>query len=266
MKTICILSYPRTGSTWLCDTLGGYGSQSINEPFHPDPLQFYWILKPIIKNIGVNDVIIDIFSKIYNPSNLKINILNKDLYSINLLKCLQEFYYKYEKNLIFKIFTEHIKNFIDYDEIFKISNFIICLNRKSLVDSYISEKKAILSNRWTSLDANLYLEKIFWDPNEYNFYIDKILKKIDKIECFCKNINEEKIIKLSYEEIHSLQTNKEKIDLINKKILEKDPNFKWSYNEESIFKKENYIKNIEDNFINSEDFLKDIKKLQTNLN
>jgi len=263
MKTICILSYKRTGSNWLCDTLSANDSLSLYEPFSKDPLSFFYTIHYLLKNVyNVDEEILSTFLKIYNYSNFFIDsnsyvklinrIIKNKPYSINLLKKIQQKIYEIQKNLIFKVFPEQIDKDIVLNDIVDLSDYIIINYRNNLLESFISEQKSLISSRWTSLQKERpYLEKIEWNEVLYKDYIDRT---INSLNYFIKNINK-KYVLISYEKIHNTNN---KIETINSSIKKIYPDFIWNFKEISFFSKENYISNIENNFINKEDFLKSI--------
>ncbi len=270
MKTICILSYKRTGSNWLCDTLSANDSLSLYEPFSKDPLSFFYTIHYLLKNVyNVDEEILSTFLKIYNYSNFFIDsnsyvklinrIIKNKPYSINLLKKIQQKIYEIQKNLIFKVFPEQIDKDIILNDIVDLSDYIIINYRNNLLESFISEQKSLISSRWTSLQKErLYLEKIEWNEVLYKDYIDRT---INSLNYFIKNINK-KYVLISYEKIHNTNN---KIETINSSIKKIYPDFIWNFKEISFFSKENYISNIEDNFINKEEFLLSIKNIRTKI-
>lgn len=265
MKTICILSYQRTGSSWLCDILSGENSIGIQEIFSKDPMLFSYTLSLVLNKIyKVKPSIVNAFNKIYNINNffvntsnynqIKKNILNNKPYSIDLLKDIQNISYNNNYNLVFKIFPEHLDS-VSLDQILDISDYILINYRNNLLDSFISEKKSLLSQRWTSLQVERqYLEKIEWNEKEYTSYVDKVIFSIDY---FLKNTKEHVLI--SYEKIHECQN---KIDYINMTIQNFYKDFDWKFKDKSILEKENYITKIEDNFLNKEDFLRSYRYIR----
>lgn len=264
MKTLCILSYQRTGSSWLCDILGGENTISLQEIFSRDPLLFNYTLSILLSRIyNVESSIIDTFNKIYNLSNffvdnksyiqIKKNILEKKPYSIELLKTIQKKVYDKKFNLIFKIFPEHIEE-LSLKEIINISDYIIINYRNNLLESFISEQKSVLSQRWTSLQTERpYLEKIEWNEKKYLSYVNKT---IDTLNLFLNTIEDKKYVLISYEDIHFNNVNKNKIIVDKVKLVYNDFDFKLKNS--SLLKKENYIKNIKENFINEKDFIKSL--------
>jgi len=268
MKTICLFSYQRTGSSWLCDIMADGQTISLQEIFSKDPMLFSHAMSLILNKIyEVEPNIINTFNKIYSTSNffidpityikIKNNILEKKPYSIDLLKNIQNIIYKKKYNMIFKIFPEHL-DMVSINDILSITNINIINYRNNLLDSFISEKKSLLSQKWTSIQKERkYLEKIKWDEKEYIKYCDIV---INKLNYFQNNIN--KYVLISYEEIH---TNKNKNEFIKNKIKYIYNDFDLNFKRNSILEKENYIINTEDNFINKEEFLLSIKNIRTKI-
>lgn len=270
MKTICIFSYKRTGSNWLCDTFSGQDSISLYEPFSKDPLAFFYTLFFLLKDVyKVDNEILDAYVKIYNYSNFFIDpssytklmhrILEKKPYSIGLLKTIQNKFYQIEKNMVFKIFPEQIEDDISLEKITNLSDYIIINYRNNLLESFISEQKSLISHKWASIQTERkYLEKIEWNEYAYTQYVKNVIASLNYL---IKNINKEYVM-LSYENIHKSIN---KTDYICNTIKKIYPNFKWNFKQQSVFSKENYITNIEDNFLNKEEFLKSINNIQTKI-
>jgi len=243
---------------------------SLYEPFSKDPLSFFYTLHYLLKNVyRVDDEILNTFVKIYNYSNFFIDsnsfaklisrIIKNKPYSIKLLKKIQQKIYEIQKNVVFKVFPEQINEDILLKNIIDISDYIIINYRNNLLESFISEQKSLISHRWTSLQKERpYLEKIQWNEKTYNDYISKTINSLDY---FLKNANK-KYVLISYEQIHQSNNKIKAIDACIKNIY---PDFTWNFKEVSFFSKENYIINIEDNFINKEEFLLSIKNIRTKI-
>lgn len=269
MKTICILSYQRTGSSWLCDILSGQNTIGMQEIFSKDPLIFIYTFSQILSSIyNIDKNIINVFRNIYNPNNffidpatyikVKNKILQNEPYNIKLLYSIQDLAYKNNNNLVFKIFPEHLSH-ISLENILNISDYIIINYRNNLLDSFISEKKASISQRWTSLQTERkYLEKINWNEQEYNIYKNKTINLLNN---FIQKINK-KYVMIAYENIH--QSNN-KINYIYETIKQTYPDFIWKFKDSSLLKKENYLSKVEDNFINSIEFLSSYTNIKTKI-
>jgi hypothetical protein len=269
MKTICILSYQRTGSSWLCDTLSGQNTIGIQEVFSKDPLIFLYTFSQILNSIyNIDNNIINVFKNIYSPKNffidpttyikIKNKILKNKPYNIELLYSIQDIVYKNNNNLVFKIFPEHLDD-ISLENILNISDYIIVNYRNNLLDSFVSEKKSFISQRWTSLQTERkYLEKINWNKEEYNIYKDKTINILNN---FIQKMNK-KYVMIAYENIH--QSNN-KINYIYETIKNIYPDFIWNFKNESMLKKENYLLNIQDNFLNYEEFLLSYNDIKTKI-
>lgn len=277
-KTICILSYPRTGSNWLCEALEGPDSFSSYELFNEEPLQFYSYVIFLMNSVYRTDsVIVDHFSKVFAPVNfnlspqIKIEInqsIRKAIgpYSIDFFHAVKKLIYSIDRNFVFKVFPQQIeRNSLDLNQLVNSAEYTILNYRNNLLDSFISLKKASLSEHWFSFDKHNYLEKIQWDRQEYQAYATDTLASFKMFKDACEKIPS-KVIYLSYEEIHQPNlSHDEKIKSLNNRFLQVDPSFDWCFKSEVAFQKENYIQNLEDNFLNPEDFLKDYPNLRTTI-
>ena len=158
--------------------------------------------------------------------------------------------------LLSKIFPEHIEQ-LSLKEIINLSNYIVINYRNNLLESFVSEQKSIISQRWTSLQTERpYLEKIEWNEKKYISYVDKT---INILNLFLNSIENKKYTLISYEDIH-YNIDKNKMIINKLKTIYNDFDFKLKNS--SVLKKENYINNIEDNFINKEDFLLSYPNIQ----
>lgn len=262
MQTICILSYQRTGSSWLCDILSGENTICIQEVFSKDPLLFSHTVSPLLHKIYKMDSnLLETFRKIYQPSNffidpatyivIKNNILKTNPYSINLLYSIQDILYANNYNFVFKIFPEHIED-MDLTSILNIADYVIINYRNDMLNSFISEQKAVVSQRWTSLQKERpYLYKIHWDEVKYLEYTEKV---INIMNFWLSNVIREYVL-ISYEEIHS--SIDKNITIINQ-IKNIYKNFNFDLKQQSCLQKENNNINIVDNFTNPKDFIKSI--------
>lgn len=275
MKKICVLSYERTGSTWLMDLFNCEDSISIGEPFSDDPTLIYYNLIRIFNmNKILNKNIINVFSKIYHPNNIFTNpqqftevkrkMLNSNPFNFEYLLGLLEEIKKAKKNFIaFKIFPSHIKNNITIEKIISISDVIIFNYRNNLLDTYISHFLATESGAWfksTNFRESNYNEiKLMWNINKYINYTNHVIQ--NKF-LFFKNIFDtikKKKILLSYEQIHNASNFLDKIQNLNNLFKSKDLILQLS-NQEDIFKQNN--RNYEEIFINKEEFLQDLPKIR----
>lgn len=225
----------------------------------------------------VDKVFLDTFSAIFCPRNFEVNpqitkIIATNtrqahgLYSLDLLNTLKLKTYSINRNLIFKVFPEHIENnSLNFTEVLNTADLVILNYRNSLIKSYISFKKASLSSRWASDSSLNYLEKIQWDITDYNKYVEGTITKFNKLQAACEKTLST-VILVSYDELHDSNiTYNEKINILESKFLEKEKDFKWVFNNKPRFEKENYLINIEDNFLNPETFLRDQPFIRTTL-
>lgn len=271
MKTICILTYERTGSGWLCDILNGEKSISVHEIFSEDPLLLIVNIQKVFAKIyKVDEKLLKTLYKIYNPDNffidsttyrnIKAKILNQDIYDISLFDILQKKCYDNNFNFIFKLFPQHIKN-NNLQQILEKVDLIIINYRKSVLDTFISLEIANKTNIWYSQQKRYSKEiKIKWNANKYKNYYDSIENKISFFKKICLNKNH---IVISYEDIHEKIINFDlKIQYLNKKL--EDLGLSIPLNTKELFKKQNttIYKNI---FENYDEFYSSIKDLSRDI-
>jgi LPS sulfotransferase NodH len=231
MKTVCILSYERTGTTWLCTALNTPQTWCVFEIFSRNPALYYWNLLTVLRQSDtLPKEMIDCYQKIFNPQNLfvdvlsfakiKQNMLASDPFSMNLLKSFQQEAYSQNRNFCFKIFPEHFDDQIRFNDVINLSDYIIINYRNSILETFLSWKLAIKTGAWTNLDKKDTSNqdcKIVWNEQEYMSFYTKIKNNLD----FWKNNTQNKpTIVLQYEKIHAHSSNEEKA-LFVKSELEK---------------------------------------------
>lgn len=229
MKTICILSYERAGTTWLCTALNTPQTWCVFEIFSRNPALYYWNLLTVLRRSdSIPEVMVDSYQKIFNPQNLfvdslsfakiKQNMLASNPFSIDLLRSFKQEAYNRNSNFCFKIFPEHFDDKIKFDEIIKESDYILINYRNDILQTFLSWKLAIKTGAWTSLDktdTSLTDTKILWKESEYLYFYDKTKENID----FWKtNIKDKPIIILEYEQIHSHGSNESKSLFVKEKL------------------------------------------------
>lgn len=274
MKTITILTYPRTGSTWLSHALGGNDTFSTTEIFCLNPLKQYWNILFLLKNIyGIDKHILSLFETIYHPKHFFINTqilssITKNIndtkpYSKDILQAIQRVVYDKRYNLTYKIFVDHMKSLkLDIAEVEQLSDYIVINYRNDMLASYISLEKGIISGRWCSMDTIPYQNKMEWNIELYNVYMQKTLSQINRIFALAELLKQTPCVVLSYEAIHSHQKEQDKINYINQNFINVDPHFSWSYSDHVLLQKENLIGELADNFYNPEQFLLDLPNIR----
>lgn len=267
--SICILSHPRSGSTWFIEritncTIKGLGTSSggsseinlniapnstvsFGEFFRPDRLSLF-----IHKN----------FPYIYNKDAIPQKIsLSKFL---EIKKILNE---KYQSSFAFKVFRSHlpfensknitVKNLIDYSDV------IILQYRNNLLECWISYLLALKTKTWNvhKQEAEDYFEKngrknIVWKKQEFINYSITCKEWIEDCEAELKK-RRKKYVKISYEE----QLLKNFDEILNEKM--KTCGFEKISIYGSKIQKIPYQNNeLISKIKNKEDFLKDYESIK----
>jgi hypothetical protein len=274
MKKICILSYERTGSTWLMGLFNSVDSISLDEPFSDDPTLVYFNLMKLFHSKDIIDKnIIEVFSKIYHPNNFFINpqnfiqvkqkMLNSNPFTFEYLDGLiNEMDKAGKKHIAFKIFPSHIKNNISVKKVLELSDIVILNYRNNLLDTYISHCLAQESGTWFKShnfrQSNYDDIKLLWDTNKYNNYVNFVINnKFNFFKKYFDEVNKPKIL-LSYEQIHE----ENQIDKIqNLKHLFANENIDIPLNNiENFFKQNN--RKYNDIFMNQNDFITDLPHIR----
>lgn len=231
MKTICVLSYERAGTTWLCTALNTPQTWCIFEIFSRNPALYYWNLLTVLRQSdSIPSIIVDTYQKIFHPQNLfvdvvsfakiKQNMLSCNPFSIDLLKAFQQMAYDQNRNLCFKIFPEHFDEKIGLNDIVSLSDYIIINYRNNILETFLSWKLALKTGAWTSLDKidkSLDDFKIRWNKNEYMRFFHKTKSNID---FWRTSITNKPIIILEYEKIHSHESNENKSLYVKERLQE----------------------------------------------
>lgn len=231
MKTICILSYERTGTTWLCTALNTPQTWCVFEIFSRNPSLYYWNLLTVLKSYDCIPVeMTEAFERIFNPQNLFADVLSfskikqamlaSNPFSIDLLQSFQKAAYNQNRNFCFKIFPEHFDDKIRFNDVVNLSDYLIINYRNNILETFLSWKLAIKTGAWTSLDKTDKTSqdhRIFWNESEYLEFYTKTKNNID----FWKtNTQDKPTLILQYEEIHSHASNPEKALFVKSKLEE----------------------------------------------
>lgn len=101
-------------------------------------------------------------------------------------------------------------------KILSYKNCKLIIVKRNLLDSYISEKKAEMANKWSKVDTTDM--KITINPEEYVKYYSRINSAYIKIINIIKSLNKEYLI-INYDDIHKNNINdREKTNIIISKL------------------------------------------------
>lgn len=275
-KTLCIFTYERTGSGWLCQAFNAEQSISVHELYSEDPTIFllntYKIYKEIYK---IDPVLLSLIYKIYDSNNffidnnvnkiIKQNMLAKNLYSLDTMLHLKSICTSNGYNFIFKIFPQHLQsNKIDIKDILSKVDYVLINYRKNILKSFISLSMANASGEWYSKQKRIdKITKIVWDENAYIRYYNSIRNKIYSLLDIQNQHS--KAISICYEELHEnpeLTTHDHKISYLQN-IIDKN-SINMPINNLSFFDKQNNRPTIEEYsefFINPTEFLTSVKHI-----
>lgn len=231
MKTICILSYERAGTTWLSSVLNTPKIWSIYEVFSRNPSLYYWnFLSMLNQTDCIPKPMIDTFEKIFHPQNIFVDALSftkikqsmmaSKPFCIELLKSFQEEAYKRERMLCFKIFPYHLDDSITIEEVIKLSDYIIINYRNNVLETFLSWKLAIKTGAWTSLDKQdrFAVPNVAWQEKEYLDFYYRICQYINYWKA---NTQNKPTTIMRYENIHNPQFSDQQKNLyVQEKIHE----------------------------------------------
>lgn len=261
MKTICILASARTGSTFLADHFQSIDNTCLSTA------EFFNIYTP--KQI---DIINTVFYKHKIPltkSYAKYLRYLKQIYNLlihnggkPIIKpySMQMFYDVQEilEQLNYKYFVHKVvPNALyekDWVEQFVHSSDIVIINyRESIIDTFISHNKAVISGQWKNTKKyNIKYDNLMtWDKEQYlgflkeyrECYSDFFKYTLDK---------KKKYYLINYEELNNPNSISILQEIIGNKYLLKKPT--------TI--KQSRVLNREDNFINKDAFLKDFQSMR----
>ena len=256
MTNIGIFTYARTGSNWLGHLLNNNDSIYYEEIFCSNYLEYFRKLIPILKLYKIPNNLIDTFMRIYNPkqlsayldiSNFRQYLDTKYIYSIDLLETLQSETTKFQKNFIYKIFDEHLRNNITLENLNSFTDYSIINYRQNALASYISYHKALYTKEWT-LDFNTSRKhtdySITIDIDKFMLYKNNIIKFLQDA---MRTLNNPIVI--DYENIHRYKNHAEKKQYVNS-ILH-NGGLSIALSDMEIFQKQNdnllsHINNYED--------------------
>jgi len=250
MKTICILSYERAGTTWLCTALNTRQTWCIFEIFSRNPALFYWNLLTFMK-LGdcIPQPIIEAFEKIFDPQNLfvdalshtkiKNNMVASKPYSINLIKSFQQAAYSKNRMLCFKIFPYHFDENVTVEDVISLSDYIVINYRSNVLETFLSWKLAVRTGAWSSLDKQdrLATPNVVWEEKEYLDFYNRTVSYIKHWEEIAKK---KPNVILCYEDIHNEnRTENEKATYVKEQIkhmgLDMDVSFKNHFQKQTDY-------------------------------
>lgn len=184
-NSIFILSSPRSGSTWLTYLLSRY---------------------PNTDNFG------EIFNQDLNNEIKYIPKSPQDYFKYVLEKIIKS--NKQNKNILFSTFLEHSLGLDLIINLVQVVNVIIFNYRTNVFHQWISQRKAQTIREWRNVDlTNVKIdwsEELFLDFRNRAEIVHKLAELLQQ-----KGFN---IGILNYEEIHSFQNTKDKIEFINEKL------------------------------------------------
>jgi len=278
---VCIYAQPRTGSCFLTkciDTDSRY--LNLEEAFSPVNVWGITILMHCVSNlIRINHEKNEINKNIELKPFLQsiINYIDKGFFdaSINdqILIMIKEQICdgrwniekipKAQNNIMFKLFHHHIeKSNLDLKKIFKTIDILILNYRKNNLLRWISEKRAFKTNKWIQYNENeLNNTKIIWNKTEYlkDFEI-----KEKEYKVMFKNYKQFKGPKaiICYEDIHE---KKDKIEELRNIFLNAKIDIDIKCTQELPKIQSNHFINVEENFENKSEFLKDFNYIKNNI-
>ena len=143
-----------------------------------------------------------------------------------------------------------------FPEIIENSDTIILLYRKSLIDVHASFQRSIRSRQWQTYEYDpKHDATIEWNLEEYEDRI-KSYKEIYR--------NYFSILKSQNKTYHLIEYEQMKGDWTTTFLKNIDPDYPLQTS--TMIKQTKVRKNREDNFINKEDFLKDLPHMETEFN
>jgi LPS sulfotransferase NodH len=270
-KKILILASMRSGSsfllTQLCNGLSNvynlaefFNRSKFHIDKHLEDIKKYIKQNKIEKLYLYKDFLENVSSMQYNPAYLDIGVINHRHLSVKLDELADKYEY-----VCMKLLYGQSK---EINKIIEMVDFVIFLNRKDVLAQFISLNKAHKTGLWnvnrntlkknpTILNNNQEV-KILWNKEYFISYAEthkNILKEYLEIYKQCTKPK----IWLSYEDIVNQSTD----ELY--KLLYETIGIKLETNHRKLrttLKQSKDNMQIEDNFINKEDFLKDSLSIQ----
>ena len=271
MKKTCILAHGRTGSSFLAEhfkTIHGY-SFSCGEMFNYYIPYHFTVMKWAFAdhNLPIPDSHQEFLSRIGNSVQYsafkesqqrpwrdyqpyRIDMFHSIVNTMNDLgykHFISKFLPTYNRpHTIAKFFPEIIEN----------SDVIILLYRKSFIDVHISFQRSIQSRQWQTYEYDPKHDvAVEWDLEQYQNRIKS-----------CKEIYKDyfSILKSQNKTCHIIEYEQMKGDWTTSFLKNIDTDYPLQ--SPAIIKQAKVRKNREDNFINKEDFLKDLPHMETEFN
>lgn len=191
-KNFVIISYPRTGSTFLTIKLhSSHNLKCYSELFHKKKEAFN-------RSFYEEDFTLEV-KKWYGSKTMTLgDLLN--LRTKNFSSFLNLVFSSSNNPVGFKIFpgqhTEAMEGLINDDKVKKI--FLV---REDMLRNFVSYKLAMTTGKWDRVAGQeAELQEVTIDSNEFLTYADSKLGAIEEIEKRCIELGQE-TLRLSYEEI-----------------------------------------------------------------
>lgn len=198
-----------------------------------------------------------------------IDVINEDLF-ISSTKFFND---EVDKNTVTKVFmynndlihTEQKNNNIDLESILNYADNLIVVYRSNLLSTYISETKALQNNIWY-IDKNANMDKlqaskdfkIEWDKNDCLERCLCVKNWTDKMFEVYEKFNGPKCI-VDYEILHRQE---DKLQYLQELYDKNKINITTNPDKFVPTIKQSKDQNIEDNFTNPEDFLRDYDEVK----
>jgi LPS sulfotransferase NodH len=246
-----ILTYTRSGSTWLADSVSNRGMWGIDKSKPGDVICLH---EYFTNNVG-NDRLIRL-------GHLASDI---DTRRIEGFKILKNYILSKNIHFTFKFFNRHIPFHKDKDnkilsvhDLIDSSDFVIHNYRLNILNSWISRQRVAAAGEWQGRNMNdNYDNVIYWNKKHFLNYSNNRKNTFDKWNIALKNV---KHIDIVYEDLHNSNDKKhflqQKFDTINVDLKIYDS---------KITKFSKTFENIADNFVNKDDFLRDYDSIRGNI-
>lgn len=266
-KTLCILAEARSGTEFLSNLIASdpnfYLLGEFFTPFGSNNIKTHVeLLSQMIKNKHIDLSCYSNYMGIL-ADHIKNHNLGQmyNTITIEMFEVIKEYLYSINKNIVVKIFDNHLTNqLINKKDLLNSFDYIILNYRKSLLDTYISLSKALITSQWyVDSEDKIINPKIIWNKQKYLEFYKKSTERYLSILEMYRMFDKGKII-WCYEDFHTLNDKEKKLEQALKDI---GLNIKLTLDPQRLpVKQSKPTNNYDDIFENPIEFLKDLEEIK----
>lgn len=264
MKNLLILSHARTGSTLLTQCFP-HNEKCYNagEFFWQDPMHMFGQLKNII-DMGepVPKSFWPFIDKVLNPEKQRIFLVNKEdeIFSTQMYYDLVDILDRNNYDWVFTKFlwVQYRKLSINIESMIQKADYIIIHIRRCILMAWISHQRALETNQWhITGDKKSRPHKITWKYQDFILFAEEYKIAYDTYMKMVSRNNKKNVITTYYEPLS------QNLDILNRYLETMNIGNNTLQLTQPTNRKQNNFTNIEDNFVNPQEYIKDKQVIET---